>query len=52
MKKVIILAFACCLMAIGCGEKKEKGAKAPMRVKTVVVSEKSIIFAHKINHVQ
>ena len=38
MKKEIILAFALCLMAIGCGEKKEKGAKAPTRVKTVVVS--------------
>ena len=38
MKKVIILSFACCLMAIGCGEKKEKGAKAPTRVKTLVVS--------------
>ena len=38
MKKVIILAFACCLMTIGCGEKKENGAKAPTRVKTLVVS--------------
>ena len=38
MKKEIILAFALCLMAIGCGEKKEKGAKAPTRVKTVLVS--------------
>ena len=38
MKKVIILALACCLMAIGCGEKKDKGAKAPTRVKTLVVS--------------
>ncbi|MBO4718321.1 MAG: efflux RND transporter periplasmic adaptor subunit [Prevotella sp.] len=38
MKKVIILAFACCLMTVGCVEKKENGAKAPTRVKTLVVS--------------
>ncbi len=38
MKKAIILVIGCCLMAIGCSEKKEKGVKTPTRVKMQIVS--------------
>jgi RND family efflux transporter MFP subunit len=38
MNKVSILLLSCCLLAVGCGEKKDHGAKAPTRVKTLLVS--------------
>ena len=38
MRKGIIFAIAWCLLAVGCSEKKENGAKAPTRVKTEVAS--------------
>ena len=38
MKKVILLAIGCWLLAVSCSEKKEQSAKAPTRVTTEVVS--------------
>ena len=38
MKKVIILVIGCCLITAGCSEKKAHGAKAPTRVKTLILS--------------
>lgn len=38
MKKVIFLAIGCWLLAVSCSDKKGQDIKAPMRVKTEVVS--------------
>lgn len=38
MKKVILLAIGCWLLAVSCSEKREQNVKAPTRVKTEVVS--------------
>ena len=38
MKHSIILAAACCLLTVSCSEKKDSTAKAPTRVKTILVS--------------
>ena len=38
MKKVIFLAIGCWLLAVSCSDKKGQDIKAPIRVKTEVVS--------------
>lgn len=38
MKKEIILFIVCCFLAASCGDKKNKGTKAPTRVKTQMLS--------------
>ncbi len=38
MKKGILIALGCCLLATGCSEKKAQREKSPVRVKTTVVS--------------
>ena len=38
MKRVILLAISCWLLAVGCSDKKGQDVKAPVRVKTKVVT--------------
>jgi RND family efflux transporter MFP subunit len=38
MRKAVLLVISCWLLATGCSEKKENGAKAPIRVTTEVMA--------------
>ena len=38
MKKILFIAIGCWLLAVGCSDKKGQNVKAPVRVKTEVVS--------------
>ena len=46
MKYGIIMAVGCWLLAVGCSEKKESGVKAPIRVKTLMVSPALVDDSH------
>ena len=46
MKYGIFLAIGCCLLAVGCSEKKTTGDKAPTRVKTLMVSPALVDDSH------
>jgi RND family efflux transporter MFP subunit len=52
MKKIIILAIGCWLLAVGCGERKENGEKPPVRVKVSLLAPNHSSFTTYVGTVE